>query len=126
MSKYNMLASMIEGESGCSIPLLLEDSEAPIPDGLREIISRLYDEYKALQQQIKQVEARLTELLKPEPLAEKLMETHGVGLVTTLGFKHQAFPLILRKTLQLFGPQCRFESRYRPTVRSNDFEPAPR
>jgi len=25
MSKYNMLASMIEGESGCSIPLLLED-----------------------------------------------------------------------------------------------------
>jgi len=25
MSKYNMLASMIEGECGCSIPLLLED-----------------------------------------------------------------------------------------------------
>ena len=25
MSKYNMLASMIEGESGCSIPLLFED-----------------------------------------------------------------------------------------------------
>ena len=25
MSKYNMLASMIEGESGCSIPLLHED-----------------------------------------------------------------------------------------------------
>jgi len=65
------------------IPSILEDSEAPIPDGLREIISRLYDEYKALQQQIKQVETRLTELLKPEPLAEKLMEVHGVGLITT-------------------------------------------
>ena len=25
MNKYNILASMIEGESGCSIPLLLED-----------------------------------------------------------------------------------------------------
>lgn len=53
-----------------------------MPDGIKEIIANLYDEYKALQ--IKQVEARLSELLKAEPLARKVMEIHDIGLMTAV------------------------------------------
>lgn len=62
--------------------LLVTDARCPMPDGIKEIIANLYDEYKALQ--IKQVEARLSELLKAEPLARKVMEIHDIGLMTAV------------------------------------------
>lgn len=65
------------------LPELLEDAEVPFPDALREVIYTLYRDYLALKEKVKDVENRLGELVKTEPLAEKLQEIPGVGLITT-------------------------------------------
>ncbi|GAB3032752.1 IS110 family RNA-guided transposase [Bowmanella dokdonensis] len=65
------------------LPELLEDANVSIPDALRVVLDTLYQDYKALKGQIQQVERHLAELLKTEPVAQRLQEIPGVGLITS-------------------------------------------
>jgi transposase len=65
-----------------AIPLILEDSETPLANPLRRIIALLYQEVRQLEASIGALERELRALADADPVATRLREIPGIGLLT--------------------------------------------
>ncbi len=65
-----------------TIPRLLEDAEAPIPDRLRAVLSQLFEEVRAVEANLAALEQDLTTIARANPVATRLMTVPGIGLIT--------------------------------------------
>jgi transposase len=65
-----------------AIPLILEDSETPLANPLRRIIALLHKEVRQLEASIGALERELRALADADPVATRLREIPGIGLLT--------------------------------------------
>jgi transposase len=65
-----------------TIPRLLEDAEAPIPERLRAVLSHLLKEVRAVEANLAALEGDLTTIARADPSATRLMTVPGIGLIT--------------------------------------------
>ena len=81
-----------------TIPRLLEDAEAPIPDRLRAVLSHLLKEVRGVEANLAALERDLTTIARADPSATRLMTVPGIGLITapalvaTVGHIHRFRP----------------------------------
>jgi transposase len=59
-------------------------NEAPLPKHSRWVMTQQLSNLERLQQEIKQIEQRLEQVTKDDPLVQKLLEQEEVGLVTAV------------------------------------------
>jgi transposase len=64
------------------VPAVLEDADVALPDPLRGALGLVYDEIRALEQRIAQVEYMLAALAATDPVITRLQTIPGVGLLT--------------------------------------------
>jgi transposase len=65
-----------------AIPAVVENAEAPIADCLRRMIALLYEEIRTLERHISALERELRSVADTDPVATRLREIPGIGLLT--------------------------------------------
>lgn len=76
--------ALARGEHALStrLPRVLEDATMPLPDVLRSLLAQLGVEWKALGEQIEHSSAQISQWVKNEPQAQRLMTIPGIGPIT--------------------------------------------
>lgn len=67
------------------LPDILEDAENDLPMAFREQIANMYQMYLSTEQQQKEVERKLAQLINQQAECKRLMQLEGVGPVNALG-----------------------------------------
>jgi transposase len=91
-ARINVLRGLLR-EHGVSVPAgartlvarvagVLADSAASIPDLLRHTLGLVLEEVRALERRVHALDRQLTRLAKAHPVAPRLMEVPGVGVIT--------------------------------------------
>jgi transposase len=91
-ARINVLRGLLR-EQGVSVPAgartlvarvagVLADSAASIPDLLRHTLGLVLEEVRALERRVHALDRQLTRLAKAHPVAPRLMEVPGVGVIT--------------------------------------------
>jgi transposase len=91
-ARINVLRGLLR-EQGVAVPAgartlmtrvarLLADDATPIPDLLRHMLGLVRDEVRALEQRVHALDLQLTQLAKTHPVAPRLMQVPGVGVIT--------------------------------------------
>jgi transposase len=77
----------IRGGSTSSFPQRMRDAALAEPEGLPSYIERTLSMLEALNEQIKQADAELSELAEADEVCRRLMTMPGVGPVTAMNFR---------------------------------------
>ncbi|MFA0054300.1 IS110 family RNA-guided transposase [Vibrio echinoideorum] len=64
------------------LPLILEDADNSLPDTFRQVISRLYEHLKELEEHIEQYDHLLNEHFKHCELSQRIASLPGIGLIS--------------------------------------------
>jgi len=73
------------------LPAVLEDAENALPDGMRALLYRLYQQYRHLLDQVEQLDRHIMQIANQDDACNRLMSIPGVGpvvatqLVATIG-----------------------------------------
>ncbi len=65
-----------------ALPALLEDGDNELPGRLRQALAWLYEEVRAVEQHIAQLERELADVARTDPMVQRLMGIPGIGLLT--------------------------------------------
>lgn len=65
-----------------SIPTLVADADCPIPPLVRDVVQRLYEEVRGLEDQIAALERVLDHVAADDPIVQRLLTIPGIGVLT--------------------------------------------
>jgi transposase len=68
------------------IPTLLEDATVALPDVVRHLAAIMLEEVGALEQRIATVDQQLARIAREHPIAQRLQQVPGVGVLTSTAF----------------------------------------
>jgi len=91
-ARINVLRGLLR-EQGVAVPAgartlvtrvatVLADTAAPVPDLLRQTLALVLDEVRALEARVHALDLQLARLAKTHPVAPRLMQVPGVGVIT--------------------------------------------
>ncbi len=82
LSEFGVVLPLGVYQLRAQIPTILEDDENKLPGLMRQVIQRLYDHLKHLEQEIEACEAMLTAWHHQNEVSQRLVAIPGVGILT--------------------------------------------
>jgi transposase len=64
------------------MPRILEDADNGLPAPLRRALALVYDEVRALERHVEDIDRQLARVAKADPVAQRLLTIPGVGVIT--------------------------------------------
>jgi len=64
------------------LPRILEDAENGLPAQLHQALALVYDEVRALERRVKEIDRQLARVAAADPVAQRLLTIPGIGVIT--------------------------------------------
>jgi transposase len=82
LREHGMPMALGAGTVLTKLPLIVEDADNGLPAHLRQALALVYDEVRALERRIHQIDRQLARLAAADPVAQRLLTIPGVGVIT--------------------------------------------
>jgi transposase len=82
LSEFGLVLPLGVHQLRAQVPTILEDGENALPSLLRQIIQRLYDHLKHLEQEVEACEVMITAWHNQNEVSQRLVAIPGVGILT--------------------------------------------
>jgi len=87
LREFGLVMGMGPARYRRELPAILEDGENELPDGMRELLHRHQERFRALEQEIAWYDAQLKQRVAADEACQRLMEIPGYGPVVSSAFR---------------------------------------